>query len=196
MDLIALLTISAFAALLLFYLGRMGRAWLKARGLRVVTCPETQAPAAVELDAGHAALTAAVVGVPDLALKSCSRWSGRPACGQDCLPGIAAAPADCLVRMLAARWFEGKTCVYCHVPIDMDPLLGHNPALMLPGDPGRVTTEWPEIPPDHLPAALATHVPVCWDCHVTETFRRRFPQLVIDNPEPAAHAERPPSRIH
>src|SRR5579864_6791150 len=48
-------------------------AYRKFRGKRIVTCPETGTPATVELDGGHAALTA-VFGEPSLRLKACSRW--------------------------------------------------------------------------------------------------------------------------
>jgi hypothetical protein len=27
---------------------------------------------------------------------------------------------------------------------------------------------------------FSTHRPVCWNCHVTETFRRLHPELVVD----------------
>jgi len=66
-------------------------AYRRYRGRRVAACPETSAPAAVEVDAIHAALTA-VLGPPHLRLKS------------------------------------------------------------------------------------------CWNCHIAETFRRRFPDLVVDRP--------------
>jgi hypothetical protein len=26
---------------------------------------------------------------------------------------------------------------------------------------------------------FSTHKPVCWSCHVTQTFRREFPELVV-----------------
>jgi hypothetical protein len=49
------------------------RAYLRFRGKRVITCPETRKHASVEVDATHAALTAAF-SYPDLHLKACSRW--------------------------------------------------------------------------------------------------------------------------
>ena len=55
--------------------------------------------------------------------------------------------------------------------------LDHKPALM---SPERVTLEWNEIPAEKVPAVLQTHMPVCWDCHIAETFRRRYPGLVVD----------------
>ena len=48
-------------ALAAFYIvvPHVAGAYLKYRGMRVITCPETRTPAAIEVDATHAALTAA-----------------------------------------------------------------------------------------------------------------------------------------
>src|SRR5215813_5188483 len=51
------------------------------RGTRLVTCPEAKQSAAVEVDAMHAAVTAAVDGI-ELRLRACSRWPERLDCGQ------------------------------------------------------------------------------------------------------------------
>src|SRR5881394_3546466 len=74
--------------------------WLKFRGDRVVRCPENHRPAGVRLDAWHAA--------SGLRLNACSRWPEKSGCGQECLAEIAASPEDCLVRTIAARWYQGK----------------------------------------------------------------------------------------
>ena len=34
--------------------------------------------------------------------------------------------------------------------------------------------------PEKLPAIPAVYRPVCWTCHVGETFRREHPELVVD----------------
>src|SRR3990170_731940 len=49
------------------------RTWARFRGTRVVVCPENHQTAAVEVDAGQAAVSA-VMGSPDLHLQACSRW--------------------------------------------------------------------------------------------------------------------------
>src|SRR5262249_20387911 len=70
---------------------------VKYRGKRLVTCPETRQPAAVDVDVKHVAMSA-VVGSPDVRLKDCSRWSEHPElhdCGQECLLQIELAPEDC-----------------------------------------------------------------------------------------------------
>ncbi len=58
------------------------------RGNRTILCPETRSPADIRLDAGHAALTAAV-GNPSLRLTDCSQWPERQDCEQECLKQIA-----------------------------------------------------------------------------------------------------------
>ncbi len=62
-------------------------AYSRFRGSRMVTCPDTQAPADVAIDAGHAAATSAF-GKPDLRIKQCSRWPEHEQCGQECLSEV------------------------------------------------------------------------------------------------------------
>ena len=153
-------------------------AYLKFRGTRLVTCPETKEPAAVEVDANYAAFTASI-GERGLRLRDCSRWPEHQDCGQPCLGQIVSAPEDCLVRNILTKWYEGRTCVFCGKALGEIDWLDHKPALM---SPERVTLEWNEIPAEKVPVVLQTHMPVCWDCHVAETFRRRYPELFVDRP--------------
>ncbi len=152
-------------------------AWRKYRGKRLVTCPETGRPVAVDIDVGHAALSMLLGNPPDLRLSNCTRWPERRDCGQGCLSQIEAAPEDCLVRNLLARWYAGKKCVLCGKALDHLDWLHHRPALM---SPERITYEWRDIPPETLPQVLGTYQPICWDCHIAESFRREFPDLVTD----------------
>ena len=64
------------------------------RGPRVVTCPETQAPVEVDLDAGFGALTA-LSGRPTLRVQRCEHWQDAESrsCAQGCLQGIDALAA-------------------------------------------------------------------------------------------------------
>lgn len=156
-----------------------GVAWLRfyrrARGARVVTCPETKAPAGVEVDP-VAAAWAALRGREHLELQRCSRWPERAGCGQECLSEIASAPEGCLVRGILSSWFDGKQCALCGKgfgPVDWHT---HKPALM---NAERRTFEWGEIAVVDLPGVLRTHAPVCWDCHVIETLVRRHPERVV-----------------
>lgn len=146
------------------------------RETRVITCPETQRPAAVKLNAAHAAFTAAV-GHPDLRLEDCTRWPERQDCGQECLSEIREAPEACLVRNMLIQWYQGKSCVYCGQALGQIDWMEHRPALM---SPERRTVQWREVRPETLPDVLATYLPVCWNCHIAESFRREHPELVTD----------------
>ena len=155
------------------------RAYRKFRGTRVVTCPETKAPAAVEMDATHAALSVVLSGRADLRLSDCSRWPERHNCGQECLRQIEESPEDCLVRTMLARWYQGKSCVHCGKPLGEINWLEYKPALM---SPEHRTLEWRDILAETLPQVLATHLPVCWNCHIAQTFRRQHLDLFVERP--------------
>jgi hypothetical protein len=66
-------------------------AWRGYRGKRIVTCPDTREPAAVEVDATRVAASA-WGGPPDVRLKDCSRWPEKADCGQECLAEVALNP--------------------------------------------------------------------------------------------------------
>ncbi len=151
-------------------------AYLKFRGTRIISCPETCKPAAVEVDAGRAVLTE-ISGEPKLQLKYCSRWPELQDCGQDCLRQIELSPEECLVRNILADWYRGKKCIHCGKPIGEIDWLENKPALHTPQG---LTVQCSEIPPELLPDVLSTHLPVCFDCHVAERFRRLYPDLVVD----------------
>jgi hypothetical protein len=150
-------------------------AWLKYRGRRVITCPETRAPAGVTVNAGRAVLSA-VTGSAHLQLSDCTRWPEREHCGQECLAQVEEAPQDCLVRTVVANWYIGKSCALCGHMFGPIRWSEHQPALMT-GD--RRTKEWSELPADRLDEVFATHRPVCWDCHITETLRRKYPDRMV-----------------
>lgn len=171
--------LSMVAVGIAYVLFRAARAYFHFRGARLVTCPETRQPAAVALDARKAARES-IVGGLHFRLSECSRWPERQDCGQACLSQIEAAPEDCLVRNIVARWYVGKKCVYCGKPIGtVDDFGHHRPALL---DAQRKTAEWNDIRPEKLPEVFASYLPVCWNCHIAETFRREHPDLVVDRP--------------
>lgn len=144
-------------------------------GVRLVTCPETGEVAAVGFDRLHAAFTALVHHKPDVRLGRCSRWAVRGPCDHACVP--QAAVPDSAVTNIIAHWSQGRNCALCHNPLNEAPRLGHHIALLASDG---VTSEWPDVPPETLPGTLRTRQPVCWDCHVVETFRRKYPELVTD----------------
>jgi hypothetical protein len=163
------------------------RAYIRFRGKRLVTCPETKKVVAVEVEATHAAMTIGQ-GIPELRLKSCTRWPERQDCGQECVEQIELAPEDCLIRNILTSWYKGKACAYCHMRFGQIHLTDHKPALL---NADRRIVEWGEIPPEKIPEALATHLPVCWNCGVAESFRLEHPELVTDRPwRHTAHASR------
>jgi hypothetical protein len=170
-----LLVLSLLAAV---YLVPAASVYRRFRGRRLVTCPESGKPAAVEVNATHLALSTAAVH-PELHLATCSRWPERAGCGQECLHQIEAAPEDCLLRTILTRWYEDKACAFCGKSFAGVESWGHKTALLAPSGE---TVEWDDVRAETLPALFATHRPVCWNCHVAEAFRRRHPELVTDRP--------------
>ena len=156
----------------------MTRAYLKFRGQRVIVCPDNESPAAVDVDAARAAMSA-LGGGHHLRLSDCSRWPEKRSCGQECLAQIEAAPEECLVRTRVARWYEEKACVFCGRIFQAIPWEHHRPALL---DANDKLVEWQSVRAEDLADILATHRPVCWDCLITETVRRRRPDLITYRP--------------
>ncbi len=179
--------IVAAVAVVIIYVGiRFSRAYFRLRGTRVVTCPKDRSQAAVEVNARKAA-TGATFGAPAFALTACSHWPERQACGRECLSEIQAAPIDCLVRIHLAKWYDGRKCALCERDFGAIDWTERHPALLAPNNR---TLTWADVDAAHLDDVLRTHRPVCFDCHVAETFRRMHPELVLDNP----HAEPPIGR--
>lgn len=168
---------AAIALSLLYLVFRIAAAvYTRYSGTRLIICPETRRPAAVELGAGYLAFSTLMLD-PTMRLKSCTRWPERRNCGQECLEQIEAAPEDCLVRHILAHWYQGKSCVYCHKTFGPLRWTEHKPALL---SPEGATVEWRDIRPELVPEVLLTHEPVCWNCHIAETFRREHAELVVD----------------
>ncbi|MGA3316566.1 MAG: hypothetical protein ABSC64_09020 [Candidatus Korobacteraceae bacterium] len=144
---------------------RAGHAYLKFHGKRIVTCPETKQPAAVELATWQVAVTAPFRS-PELRLRDCSRWRARAPCDQVCLAQIAASPEECLVLTILSKWYDGKACSCCGRPVGEIGRWQHMPCLM---SPDLRLFEWKDIPSEEIPIVLGTHAPVCWRCLVAET---------------------------
>jgi len=158
---------------------RMARIWFRYHGRMVVACPENQSPAGVSLDALHASLTAP--GKPAaLRLTACSRWPERAGCGQECLAEVAAAPEDCLVRNILAKWYAGKVCASCGQPIGEIQWSVRKPALL---SADKVTVDWSQVPAESLGEMLNTALPVCFACHVAQTLVREHPELAVERPQ-------------
>ncbi|HTS31107.1 MAG TPA: hypothetical protein VMH81_34785 [Bryobacteraceae bacterium] len=157
---------------------RLTGAWWKYRGRRVITCPENRRPAGVLVDSRHAAATS-LGGTPELRLSSCSRWPERAGCGQECLAQIAAAPEDCLVRNILAKWYAGKVCASCGLAFGDIEWSGRKPALLRPG---KISVEWNEVSADKVYEVLAASQPLCFACHMANVLVRERPELAVDRP--------------
>ena len=153
-------------------------AWRRYRGVRLVTCPETHQPVAVSVDAGFAALTALVDDRADVRLENCSRWPERGPCREPCLTQIHEGPEG-TVSELVEQWYRSRPCAYCHKPITTAMSAQHPPALR---GPDGISVEWSELKPERLPDLFETHQPVCWNCHMAESFMRSHPELVVERP--------------
>ena len=160
--------------------------YLKYRGKRVITCPETRKAVGVEVDAAYAAITGGI-GNTDLRLKSCSRWPERQDCAQPCLLQVRLAPEDCLLRNILIDWYADKHCVSCGRQFGEIHLYDHKPALL---SPEGKTFEWREIAAERVNDVLATHSPVCWDCHILQTFCREHPDMAVDRSSISAGVKR------
>jgi hypothetical protein len=145
-------------------------------GARVIICPETQKQAMVEIDARRAALTS-LLGQTEIRLENCWRWPLREDCGQECLLQLGVVDNDCLVRSVLMKWYRGKKCAFCKRPFNGVEFTDHKPALF---NPEGFTVEWAAIPISAVNEAMATYLPVCWNCHVAQTFRREHPDLVVE----------------
>ena len=154
------------------------RAKWRYRGDMVVTCPETKKTVGVHVDTSHAGAKAAA-GKQELRLKDCTRWPERQDCGQECLAQIENQPENCQVRMILTDWYAEKNCVFCGKPFKEIHWHDHKPGLL---SPERELVDWQTIPVETVPAVLETHMAVCWDCNLAETFRREHPELVTDRP--------------
>jgi len=152
------------------------RTYLRYRGKRVITCPETRKAAAVHVNATNAARKA-IFGKSYVRLDQCSRWPERQNCGQDCLSQVNADPAACLVWNIVDQWYKGKACAYCQKPFANIHWHDRHPALMAPD---HTCVQWNEVAPEKLPEVFESYLPVCWNCYIAETFRRQNPEKVVE----------------
>lgn len=152
------------------------RAYFDYRGKRLITCPESHTSESVEVAAAEAGV-GAFLSEPTLRLRECSRWPERQDCGQECLKQIEIDPENCLVWNIVSKWYEGKSCVFCQKQIGPLHHQDHAPALL---GPDHKTVEWREFQPRQILDVFESHRPVCWNCHVAETFRRLHPDLVVN----------------
>jgi len=154
------------------------RATRKFGGAQVIVCPETGRQAMIEVDTRRAALTS-LIGRTDIRLESCWRWPLNEDCGQECLLQLHVAQDECLVSSVLAKWYRGKKCAFCLRTFDGIDLIDHKPALFTPEG---TTVEWAEVRMPDVNKAMATYQPVCWNCHIAQTFYHEHPDLVVERP--------------
>lgn len=180
---VALGIVGALVAWGVWYVARAYRVWHELHGDRVVICPETGRPAAVRFDIGRA-LTSDAGAAPGLPLESCSRWSTRGPCEQPC--ALAAQAPESSTAAMIRNWAHNRYCVACGTSLEASEASGHHVALRAPDG---TTREWVDMAAQDLPVALTTHLPMCWNCHVAETFRREHPELVTDRETAATRVQ-------
>ena len=95
-------------------------------------------------------------------------------------------PASAVVK----EWARGRACAMCRGPVTESWFAGHHIALL---EPTGMTREWVDVGADRLALALATSLPLCWNCHVAATFRRTHPELVTDRDDSTVHVSGWPS---
>jgi hypothetical protein len=165
------------------YLWSPVQAWRRYRGARLVTCPETGRLEAVSIDLGLATFTALTEKRPSVHLAACSRWTERGRCDEPCLADVESAGLDGAVVSIVERWYHKATCRYCGQPIES--CSARRPAALM--GPDGITVEWSAVAPERLPEMFRTHQPVCWSCHLAETFWRTHADLVVDRTAATRH---------
>ena len=102
---------------------------------------------------------------------------------------VATAPAGTRTGDLLRAWFANKSCTICERPIPPIQRIEQHPGLMNPESPSHDVVTWEQFARDErLPELLETHLPVCANCVMAETFRRQYPDLVIDRGEHGRHS--------
>lgn len=74
-------------------------------------------------------------------------------------------------------WESERRCSVCGVRLIDSEHGSHHVAFR--GRDG-ISREWNQLSVEGLATALESSPPLCWDCHVAETFRREHPELVTD----------------
>jgi len=87
MSVLYLIPVWFVLALLIPTIWAISKMFSRARGRRVVICPDNHRAANIELDARHA-VAMQIVGNPVRKIQDCSRWPDRQNCGRECLAQV------------------------------------------------------------------------------------------------------------
>ena len=178
MNMIPLGLFLVLGAVALLVLWKVLPAWRRTRGTRVIVCPETHMEEAVEIDTATA-IKDALKGRKTVHLGDCTRWPERQDCEQPCLAQIENSSNGCSVIGLLQNWYANKNCVMCESKIGEINWHTHKPGLM---SSERKMITWESVPAKKLHNVLSSSLPVCWDCHVVESFIEKHPDKVTYRP--------------
>ena len=87
-------------------------------------------------------------------------------------------PHDAATIAQLKQFFGGKQCAACGRTIPPVHAGELHPGLM--NADTHEAVPWEDIPAANLPATLARHLTLCSSCVTAETFRRQYPDLVVD----------------
>lgn len=76
------------------------------------------------------------------------------------------------------HFFDGKHCGSCNKPIPPVHAWEMRPGLLNPDT--HAVIDWGDIPAADLSATFESHVPICSNCLILESFRQQYPDLVVD----------------
>lgn len=177
----AVIVAAACAGWGVWYAGRAFSLWRFWGALHPDARLKTKQPATALIDL---ALTDARAGFAPALAHSPSESDDPPSVDLECLEAghLPEASASAVVK----EWARGRTCAMCRGPVTESWFVGHHIALL---EPTGMTREWVDVGADRLPLALATSLPLCWNCHVAATFRRTRPDLVTDRDDRAVHVK-------
>ena len=87
-------------------------------------------------------------------------------------------PHDAATIAQLKHFFEGRQCAACSRPIPPVHAGELRPGLLNANTHEAIA--WDDIPEANLSTTLGSHVPICSNCLIAETFRRQYPELVVD----------------
>lgn len=87
-------------------------------------------------------------------------------------------PHDAATTAQLRQFFGGKECAACSRPIPPVHVGELHPGLLNADTHEAIA--WEDIPAANLSATLESHRTLCSSCLTAETFRRQYPDLVVD----------------
>lgn len=91
---------------------------------------------------------------------------------------VRSNPHDAATTAQLKQFFGGKQCASCSRPIPPVHAGQLRPGLLNANTHEAIA--WEAIPAANLSTTLESHVSICSNCLIIETFRREHPELVVD----------------